>query len=293
MLQQAGNALHSPEVPAVAASAPAAKRLQLLIVRTVVSQQRSTLRQAQYAAIDKRRYRQELKVAGSVEHCHSLIGNKVDEFIIDETAKIKLAVPAILAGKLKAGTVLLPAMPAGIDRVVRELKPAILLEFRQCFGAESVDLALFEPDAGSTAALGQLLRHTGERRRTLLLSRVASQVGDKAWEKALSQMALPSIFEELLKEIKPGSRYMQAAGCDPAVLIRQNCRQLEQELTGIVLNAVHSVKLQLCKKVAQVFYEWYDHACGHDGSEIQHKLIRPKAHRQLKYVGGKLKQQAM
>lgn len=285
MLQQAGHALHSPVAQAVTASAPAAKRLRLLIVRSVVRQQRRTLR----------RYQQELKVARSVEHCHSLIGNKVAEFIIDETATIKLAAPAILAGKLKAGTVLLPVMPASIDRLVRELKPAIQAEFRQCFGAESVDLALFQPAAGSTAALGQLVRHTDERRRTLLLSRVASQAGDKAWETALSQMALPSIFEELLKEIKPGSRYMQAAGCDPALLLRQNCRQLEQELTGIVGNAAHSVKLQLCKKVAQVFYEWYDHACGHDCTGVQPKLIRPGVHkdRQTKYTGGKLKQQAM
>jgi len=236
--------------------------------------------------LESKNAKKEAEVVAVVEHHLNLITNRLNEFFVGNQANIASYAAAIVTNKktLDHKEVFQEVLHREqLEKLEMDIKHEIQHAINLLFGVKSLKIAGIKLNVDALVHdqhqqdIDILL---SEYRKSVFVAKHMTTVANKVWDKCLDTLNLSFMVEKVVRKFKIGNVFISAVHCRPEDQLRSCRREIENYLTGVMINMENRINQDMRDTTAKVFYELYDQTIASD-FENRLALLMAKDNKQI------------
>lgn len=215
-------------------------------------------------SLERKRAKKEAEVVTIVENYLNLITKSLKDLFEKNKINIASYAAEIVKRKRKVDykVIFQQVLPrAELVQLQMDIKHEIQQEIHTIFGVKSLEIA------GIKSNVDELVPHQHKKDIDILLSEYCkavfiaehmTTVANKLWDQSLDTFKLPPMVTKVAKKFQLGSIFMRTVNCRPEDQLLSCQREIEKQLTGVMINIENRINQEMRNTTAKVFYELYD-----------------------------------
>lgn len=214
--------------------------------------------------LERKQAKKEAEVVTSVEHYLTLITKSLQDFFEENKTNIASYAAEIVNRKKKLDhkRIFQQVLPrAELEQLQMDIKHEIQQEIQTLFGVRSLKIAGMKWNVDELVHQQHkqnIDRLLSEYRKAIFVAEHMTTVANKIWDQCLDTYNFSPMVEKVVKKFEIGSSFMSTVNCQPEDQLLSCQREIEQYLTGVMINIENRMNQDMRDTTAKVFYELYD-----------------------------------
>ncbi|GMB02236.1 hypothetical protein [Pelosinus sp. IPA-1] len=215
-------------------------------------------------SLERKRAKKEAEVVTIVENYLNLITKNLKDLFEKNKINITSYAAEIVNRKKKVDhkEIFQQVLPiTELEQLQMDIKHEIQQEIHTLFGVKSLEIASIKSN------VDKLIPHQhkkdidillSEYRRAVFVAEHMTTVANKLWDQCLDTFKLPPMATKVAKKFELGSIFMKTVNCRPKDQLRSCQREIEKQLTGVMINIENRINQDMRNTTTKVFYELYE-----------------------------------